>query len=132
MRLQVAGDLGDVGGLEIATTEARLQELKRRLGFATSWGLEGRLIDPDECEKRYPMINRDMVLGGLYVPSDGLASAARAVQLLIEKASEAGVKFIGSTAVTGIEQASGKVTGGTRVSGGIGSGLGGRAGTAGG
>ncbi|WP_139007297.1 GcvT family protein [Arthrobacter crystallopoietes] len=100
-----------VGGLEVATTEARLQELKRRLGFATSWGLEGRLIDPDECEKRYPMINRDMVLGGLYVPSDGLASAARAVQLLIEKASEAGVKFIGSTPVTGIEQAGGKVTG---------------------
>ncbi|AUI51239.1 GcvT family protein [Arthrobacter crystallopoietes] len=100
-----------VGGLEVATTEARLEELKRRLGFATSWGLEGRLIDPDECGKRYPMINRDMVLGGLYVPSDGLASAARAVQLLIEKASEAGVKFIGSTPVTGIEQAGGKVTG---------------------
>ncbi|MGM0931682.1 MAG: GcvT family protein [Actinomycetota bacterium] len=100
-----------VGGLEIATTEARLQELKRRLGFATSWGLGGQLIDPDECEKRYPMLNRDMVLGGLYVPSDGLASAARAVQLLIERASEAGVKFIGSTAVTGIEQAGGRVTG---------------------
>lgn len=100
-----------LGGLELATTETRLQDLKRKLGYATSWGIEGRLIDPDECEKLWPMLNRDNVLGGLYVPTDGLASAARAVQLLIRKASAAGVTFLGSTPVTGVEQAGGKVTG---------------------
>ncbi|MCB5293053.1 GcvT family protein [Arthrobacter sp. SO3] len=100
-----------VGGLEIATTPERLEDLKRKLGYASSWGIEGRIIDPDECTKHYPLLNPEMVLGGLYVPSDGLASAARAVQLLIRKATAAGVTFIGSTPVTGIEQAGGKVTG---------------------
>ena len=47
-----------LGGLELATTEARLQDLKRKLGYATSWGIEGRIIDPDECEKHYPLLNR--------------------------------------------------------------------------
>ncbi|QCB95529.1 FAD-dependent oxidoreductase [Arthrobacter sp. PAMC25564] len=100
-----------VGGLELATTPERLEDLKRKLGHATSWSIEGRIIDPDECSKHYPLLNQDMVLGGLYVPSDGLASAARAVQLLIRKATAAGVTFLGSTPVTGIEQSGGKVTG---------------------
>ncbi|MDV8148859.1 FAD-dependent oxidoreductase [Arthrobacter sp. B10-11] len=106
-----------LGGLELATTEARLQDLKRKLGYATSWGIEGRIIDPDECEKHYPLLNTGSfedgrtVLGGLHVPSDGLASAARAVQLLISRTREAGVTYLGSTAVTGIEQSGGKVTG---------------------
>ena len=106
-----------LGGLELATTEARLQDLKRKLGYATSWGIEGRIIDPDECEKHYPLLttgalaNGNEVLGGLYVPTDGLASAARAVQLLISRTREAGVTYLGSTTVTGIEQTAGKVTG---------------------
>ena len=106
-----------LGGLELATTEARLQDLKRKLGYATSWGIEGRIIDPDECEKHYPLLNTgsfsngNEVLGGLYVPTDGLASAARAVQLLISRTRAAGVTYLGSTTVTGIEQTAGKVTG---------------------
>lgn len=106
-----------LGGLELATTEARLEDLKRKLGYATSWGIEGRIIDPDECEKHYPLLTTGAfqdgrtVLGGLHVPSDGLASAARAVQLLISRTREAGVTYLGSTAVTGIEQAGGRITG---------------------
>ncbi|HEY8295681.1 MAG TPA: FAD-dependent oxidoreductase [Micrococcaceae bacterium] len=106
-----ASCFNQVGGLELATTEARLAELHRKLGYATSWGIEARIIDPDECEKQHPLIERGLVLGGLYVPTDGLASAARAVQLLIGRATEAGATFVGSTPVTGIEQSGGKVTG---------------------
>ncbi|MCU1632927.1 MAG: glycine cleavage system protein (aminomethyltransferase) [Micrococcaceae bacterium] len=106
-----------VGGLELATTEARLKDLKRKVGYAASWGVEGRLIDADECEKHYPLLNPAAladgrrVLGGLFVPSDGLASAARAVQLLISRTREAGVIYLGSTTVTGVTQSAGRVTG---------------------
>ncbi|MDQ0620620.1 GcvT family protein [Arthrobacter globiformis] len=106
-----------LGGLELATTEDRLEDLKRKLGYATSWGVEGRIIDADECEKHYPLLNSGTladgrrILGGLHVPSDGLASAARAVQLLISRTREAGVTYLGSTTVTGISQSGGKVTG---------------------
>ncbi|KAF2104030.1 Dimethylglycine oxidase [Rhizodiscina lignyota] len=100
-----------VGGLELATTPERLEELKRKHGWASSWGVETRLLSSEECLEAYPLLNKDLVLGGLHIPSDGLALAARAVQLLIERTREAGVRYLGSTVVTGIEQAAGHVTG---------------------
>ncbi|GAB5080729.1 GcvT family protein [Arthrobacter sp. AD-310] len=106
-----------VGGLELATTPERLADLKRKMGVMTSWGVESRIIDADECEKIYPLLNTGKlsggreVLGGLLIPTDGLALAARAVQLLIERSREHGVTYLGSTTVTGIAQEGGKVTG---------------------
>ncbi|KAF7510855.1 hypothetical protein GJ744_005955 [Endocarpon pusillum] len=100
-----------VGGLEVAITPPRLEELKRKHGFAASWGIDARLITAEECLRIYPNLNKDMVLGGLYIPSDGLALAARAVQLLMARTREAGVRYLGSTLVTGIERAEGHVTG---------------------
>ncbi|KAI9874298.1 MAG: hypothetical protein M1823_007719, partial [Watsoniomyces obsoletus] len=100
-----------VGGLEIATTPARLEELKRKHGYASSWGIGARLVSAEECLKIYPELNKDLVLGGLHIASDGLALAARAVQLLIARTRTAGVQYLGSTSVTGIEQAQGHVTG---------------------
>ncbi|KAJ5295308.1 hypothetical protein N7508_010129 [Penicillium antarcticum] len=106
-----------VGGLEVATTPARLEELKRKLGYASAWGIEARLVSAEECFKMYPHLNRDMVLGGLHIPSDGLALAARATQLLIERTRQAGVKYLEHTPVTGIERAGSIVTGVTTPSG---------------
>ncbi|KAK5163787.1 uncharacterized protein LTR77_010461 [Saxophila tyrrhenica] len=100
-----------VGGLEIATTPARLEELKRKHGWAASWGIEARLISAEECASMYPPLNKDMVLGGLHIPSDGLALAKDAVRLLVQKTREAGVRYMDSTPVTGIEQTQGRVTG---------------------
>lgn len=100
-----------VGGLEVATTETRLADLKRKLGYAQSWGIEGRILSPEECKELYPLINQEDILGGLHVPTDGLALAARAVQLLIKRTEAAGVKYLGNTEVTGIEQSGHRVTG---------------------
>lgn len=100
-----------IGGLEVATTPARVEELKRKHGLAASWGIDARLISPTECLERYPLLDRGKVLGGLYIPSDGLALAARAVQLLIERTRKAGVRYLDLTPVTGIEREDGRVTG---------------------
>ncbi len=100
-----------VGGLEVATTPERLEELKRKHGYASSWGIESHLIDAAECVRLYPLLNAEIVLGGLHIPSDGLALAARAVQLLIERTRAAGVTYLGGTLVTGIAQEGGRVTG---------------------
>ncbi|KAI1848637.1 hypothetical protein JX266_005496 [Neoarthrinium moseri] len=113
LSLQKDGEscFNQVGGLEVATTLERLEDLKRKLGYAHSWGIDAQLVGPEECRKLYPSLNPSLVLGGLHIPSDGLALAARAVQLLIERTTQAGVRYLGSTAVTGIEKADGRVTG---------------------
>lgn len=106
-----------VGGLEVATTEARLAELHRRQGFATSWGVEGRVVDPEECAKLHPLLDPKRILGGFYVQTDGLAKASRVVVALARRAGGRGAVFLGDTRVVGIEQAGGRVTGVTTDTG---------------
>ncbi|MGY1730481.1 FAD-dependent oxidoreductase [Geodermatophilus sp. SYSU D01045] len=100
-----------VGGLEVATTPERLADLHRKQGWATSWGVEARVVDVDECVRLHPLVDPDRILGGLHVPTDGLAKASRAVVALARRAEGRGARFQGSTRVTGIEQAGGRVTG---------------------
>src|SRR3712207_9105086 len=75
-----------VGGLEVATTPERLADLHRKQGWATSWGVEAQVVDVDECVRLHPLVDRDRILGGLHIPSDGLAKASRAVVALARRA----------------------------------------------
>ncbi|WP_406273971.1 FAD-dependent oxidoreductase [Nocardia sp. NBC_00881] len=100
-----------LGGLEVATTLERLADLHRKQGWATSWGIEGTVLDPQECVKLHPLIDESQILGGLYVPTDGLAKASRAVVALARRSEARGAVFRGLTKVTGIEQGNGRVTG---------------------
>ncbi|RJQ92260.1 GcvT family protein [Amycolatopsis panacis] len=100
-----------VGGMEVATTAARWEDLKRKQGWATSWGVEAELIDPGECAERWPLLDSDRLYGALYVRTDGLAKASRAVAALMRRAQSRGARFVGETRVTGILQAHGHVTG---------------------
>ena len=53
-----------VGGIEVATSEARMRELKRRLGFARSYGLEGaELLTPAETAEKIPLLDPSTILG---------------------------------------------------------------------
>ena len=100
-----------LGGLEVATTPERLAELHRRQGWATSWGIEGTVLEPEECVRLHPLVDKSQILGGLYVPTDGLAKASRVVVAVARRAQARGAVFRGSTKVTGIEQSGGRVTG---------------------
>ena len=120
LRLDVDGAwcFNQVGGLEVATTPERLAELHRRQGWDTSWGIEATVVSPEECVRLHPLVDPARILGGLHVPTDGLAKASRAVVALARRAGARGARFQGSTRVTGIEQAGGRVTG-VRTSGGV-------------
>jgi glycine/D-amino acid oxidase-like deaminating enzyme len=91
-----------VGGLEVSTTPERQAELHRRHGWATAWGLEARLLSTDECLELYPLLDPAIVLGGLYVPTDGLAKSVRAVQAQLRRARERGVRVLERHEVTDI------------------------------
>src|SRR2546430_4349266 len=46
---QEEGTLHECGGIEVARAEERLEELRRRMVSATSWGVDGcRLVTPAE------------------------------------------------------------------------------------
>ena len=100
------------GSLEVATTPERMQELKRRQGFARSYGLEGtELVSPDEAARRSPLLDPSTILGGYWVPSDGAGKGVKIVEALARKAEDAGVAFEGGVMVTGFDVRHGRVQG---------------------
>ena len=85
-----------VGGIEVATTPERMAELRRRQGFARSYGIaDTHLLSPDEAAERIPLLDPNAILGAYLVPSDGIAKAVRIVTALAGKASARGVTFEG-------------------------------------
>ncbi len=101
-----------VGGLEIATTAERAQELERRFGYAQSWGVPGaRLMDPAETVKTWDLLEPSVVYGGLYVPDDGIAKAVRAVGAQLDRAISRGATVLERHEVLDILTAGNRVTG---------------------
>ncbi|NGY64568.1 FAD-dependent oxidoreductase [Lentzea sp. NEAU-D13] len=93
-----------LGGLEVATTPERWTDIKRRHGWATSWGVESFLRDPEECARLHPLLDPAKILGGFHIPSDGLAKPLRAAEAQARRAMERGAKFLAHHKVTGIER----------------------------
>lgn len=59
----------DSGGIEVARTQARMDEFERRMTSAKSWGIEAHLLTPAEIKELVPFINDDVILGGFYCPT---------------------------------------------------------------
>lgn len=105
------GCFESVGGIEIATSEARLRDLSRRHGWVTSWGVPSRLVDPEEVVGLYPLLDEAKVLGGFLIPSDGLAKPVLAAEIQAQRAIERGARFLGDQKVVGVETQGDRVTG---------------------
>jgi glycine cleavage system aminomethyltransferase T/glycine/D-amino acid oxidase-like deaminating enzyme len=105
------GAYDQVGGLELAAAPDRLAELHRRQGWAASWGIDARVLAPAECARLHPLVDPDRVLGGLYVPSDGIARAVDAARAQAEAARARGATFHGDRAVLDLAIEGGRVTG---------------------
>jgi glycine cleavage system T protein len=99
-----------VGGIEVAYTPERWEDLKRKHGWAQSYDLESHLLTPSQIKEHIPILDPSVIHGGYYVPSDGDAKAVRAVTALAEIArQEGGVDFYGETKVNDIETKNGQV-----------------------
>jgi glycine cleavage system T protein len=109
--LKLDGDpvYAEVGSLEVATTPERWEDLKRKHGHATSWGLETHLIGPDEIQRMVPIMRTDHLFGAIHVPADGTVRATKACEALARLAAPKGATFVGHTRVTGIDVRNGRV-----------------------
>ena len=85
------GVLTTCGGIEVARTEERTEELRRRMASAASWGVEDvSLLTPAEVKELVPFIDESVTIGGFYSPTVGVADSLRAGTLMRERAQEAG------------------------------------------
>jgi glycine cleavage system aminomethyltransferase T/glycine/D-amino acid oxidase-like deaminating enzyme len=100
-----------VGSMEVATTPARLAELRRRRGVGKSWGLDGEVLAPAEARERLPLLDHSKILGAYWVPTDGIANAVLACERMARAIEPRGVTFAGHTPVTAIDVQAGRVRG---------------------
>ena len=92
------------GGVEVARTEARMEELRRRMTSARVWGIESELLTPAEVVARVPFVNPDVILGGFHTPSVSVVDSVRAGAIMRARALARGVlTVLDETEVTGIE-----------------------------
>ncbi len=100
-----------VGALEVATTEERLEDLRRKRGWAESWGVEARIVDVEACVALHPLIDPERIVGGFHIPGDGLAKATRTTEARARRATERGARFLGEREVVAVDVERGRVAG---------------------
>jgi glycine cleavage system aminomethyltransferase T/glycine/D-amino acid oxidase-like deaminating enzyme len=99
------------GALSIATTEGRWQELKRQATTAQLYDVDVKVLDTNDVEKTYPIINKKNILGGIFMPGDGQADPIGVTNLLAKAARKEGVKIFEQSPVEKILKKNGRVTG---------------------
>ncbi len=101
----------ECGGIEVARTEERMQELTRRVVSARTWGIEPvSLVTPREIKELVPFINEELLLGGFYTPGAGVVDSLLAATIMRERAQEAGMTVAANTEVTGLDVEHGRIT----------------------
>ncbi len=78
------------GGFEIARTEERMEELRRRMSSAKAWGIEAELVSPAFVKEKVPFIEEDQFIGAFWTPGVGVVDSLRAGTIMRERAMEAG------------------------------------------
>src|SRR5262250_199016 len=103
---QELGVFTQSGGIEVARTDARMHELRRRCTGARAWGIPAQLLSPGEVRKLVPYLDESVILGGASFPTVGVVDSLRAGTLMREQAEQSGaLRVLAGAEVLGIETA---------------------------
>jgi 4-methylaminobutanoate oxidase (formaldehyde-forming) len=101
----------ECGGIRLASSEERMEELRRQAGWAKTFGLPLELISAAEAKELFPLLSTKEVLGAAWLPTDGYIDPAQLTYALADGARRGGCRTFTSTRVTGIRVADGRVHG---------------------
>ena len=98
------GVFTESGGFEVARTEERMEELRRRMASARAWGIESSLVTPAEVVEKVPFLDPEVILGAFWTPTVGVVDSVRAGTMMRESAEAKGALTVSpNTEVTGID-----------------------------
>ena len=100
-----------VGSISVALTNERMEELKRSAAMARAFGVDVEEISPREIQKRYPHINLERVVGGVFLGKDGQGDPANIALALAKGARQLGAKIHERVTVKKVFKNQNKVTG---------------------
>jgi glycine cleavage system aminomethyltransferase T/glycine/D-amino acid oxidase-like deaminating enzyme len=101
----------ECGGLRLACTREREEELHRQVGWSRTFGLPLELLSADEAAALFPLMSTDGVRAASYLPTDGYLDPSQLTYALAEGARAGGCRIYTHTRVTAIDVEAGRVRG---------------------
>ncbi len=104
------GVLLEPGGFEVARTEERMEELRRRMSSAKAWGIEAELVSAAQVKEKVPFIETEQIVGAFWTPSVGVVDSLRAGTIMRERAMELGaLTVVPNVEVEGMDVEDGRI-----------------------
>jgi glycine cleavage system aminomethyltransferase T/glycine/D-amino acid oxidase-like deaminating enzyme len=91
------------GGIRLACTPEREQEVLRQVAWAKTFGLPLELISAEDARELFPLMSTDGVRCASYLPSDGYLDPSLLTTALADGARAGGCRIFTHTRVTGID-----------------------------
>src|SRR5207249_12145825 len=60
-----------LGGLRLASSQPRLEEIRRQASWAKTFGLPMEIVSAEEAQRLFPPMSTDGVLAAAFIPDDG-------------------------------------------------------------
>ncbi len=99
----------EVGGLRLASSAERMEDLKRLVGMAQSFGVPMDLISAKEAMDLFPIMSPDGIAGAAFTPNDGVIDPTGLTNALATGAKQRGAKIFTDTNVEKINLKNGRV-----------------------
>src|SRR5438874_11411374 len=99
-----------LGGLRLASSQPRLQEIRRQASWAKTFGLPMEIVSAEEAQTLFPPMSIDGVLGAAFIPDDGYLDPSQLTFALADGARRLGAQIEVRTRVLGIEARDGRVS----------------------
>ncbi len=101
----------ECGGIRLACSEEREQEVLRQVAWAKTFGLPLELISAEQAQELFPLMVTDEVRCASYLPTDGYLDPSQLTYALIDGARAGGHSVFTHTRVDGITVTDGRVRG---------------------
>jgi len=99
------------GSISVATNPERFEELLRGASMAKTFGLEVHEVSAAEIKRKWPLLNVDDVIGGVFLPKDGQTNPIDTTMALAKGAKMGGAKIYENVAVERILMKNGRACG---------------------
>ena len=100
----------EVGGIRLASSPERMEDIKRMVGMARSFGMPMEMLSPQDAQALFPLMALDGVVGAAYTPNDGVIDPTGLTNALATGAKNLGAQFFNETDVQQINLDNGRVS----------------------
>jgi glycine cleavage system T protein len=100
-----------IGSLAVATSDGRMEELKRGASMARSFGLQVDVVSAERALELWPFLNAGDLLGAVHLPKDGQTNPIDTTQALAKGARSRGARLVEDAKVDRIVVENGKAIG---------------------